>query len=185
MALGRTPRLVVRRPRAADRPDFTAAALRSRELHHPWLVAPSTAKAFAAYLRRLRQERHHGYLLTLADGGDLVGVVNLSDVVLGAFRSAHVSYYAFAGHEGKGLMAEGLTWVVDHAFDHLGLHRVEANVQPDNIPSLRLVERCGFRREGYSPEYLFIDGAWRDHERWAMTVERRAEVRGEARRPRA
>jgi len=70
-------------------------------------------------------------------------VVNLSDVVLGAFRSAHVSYYAFAGHEGKGLMAEGLTWVVDHAFDHLGLHRVEANVQPDNIPSLRLVERCG------------------------------------------
>jgi ribosomal-protein-alanine N-acetyltransferase len=173
MALGRTARLVVRRPKAADAPAFTSAARRSRSLHHPWLAAPSEPVAYANYLRRLRGARYHGFLLTLADGGDLVGVVNISDVVLGSFRSAHLSYYVFRDHQGQGLMAEGLRWVVDHAFDRLGLHRLEANVQPGNAPSLRLAERCGFRREGYSPDYLFIDGAWRDHERWAMTVELR------------
>jgi len=68
-------------------------------------------------------------------------------------------------------MSEGLGLVLRYAFQQLRLHRLEASIQPDNQASLRLVQRHGFRREGYSPDMLFIDGAWRDHERWAITRE--------------
>ncbi len=68
-------------------------------------------------------------------------------------------------------MSGGLALLLRHAFCELRLHRLEANIQPANQASLRLVGRPGFRQEGYSPAMLFIDGAWRDHERWAITGE--------------
>ena len=68
-------------------------------------------------------------------------------------------------------MTEGLGVVLERAFTDLGLHRVEANIQPGNIASLALVRRCGFEREGFSPGYLKIGGRWRDHERWAIRLE--------------
>ena len=61
--------------------------------------------------------------------------------------------------------------IVSTAFADLGLHRLEANIQPDNARSLALVQRLGFSREGYSPQYLMVDGQWRDHERWAVRAE--------------
>ena len=61
--------------------------------------------------------------------------------------------------------------MVSRAFRELRLHRLEANIQPDNEPSRRLVQRLGFRNEGFSPRYLKVAGRWRDHERWALTVE--------------
>jgi ribosomal-protein-alanine N-acetyltransferase len=74
-------------------------------------------------------------------------------------------------------MTEGLRAVVSRAFGRLGLHRLEANIQPGNYKSRRLVERLGFRLEGFSPRYLKIAGKWRDHERWAITAEEWAEIR--------
>jgi ribosomal-protein-alanine N-acetyltransferase len=68
-------------------------------------------------------------------------------------------------------MLEGLGLVLRHAFGTLGLHRVEANVQPDNARSIALVEGLGFRREGYSPRYLKIGNRWRDHVRFAMLAD--------------
>jgi ribosomal-protein-alanine N-acetyltransferase len=85
-----------------------------------------------------------------------------------ALKSAYLGFYAFVGCESQGYMKEGLALVLDAAFSELGFHRLEANVQPTNNASSALVARLGFRREGFSPRYLFIDGAWRDHDRWAI-----------------
>ena len=95
-------------------------------------------------------------------------MVNISNSVMGAFRSAYLGYYAFAGFARQGLMREGLRAVVKHAFGTLKLHRLEANIQPANIASIALVRSVGFKLEGYSPRYLKIFGRWRDHERWAI-----------------
>ena len=167
---GSTERLNIHRPSGRDRSDVVAAAVRSRELHHPWVVGPTDPDAFNRWVRRQRSPRYRGFLLKTHDG-EPVGIVNVSDIIMGNFRSAHTGYYAFAGQEGKGLMAEGLRWIVRFVFTDVGLHRLEANIQPGNEPSRRLAEACGFRLEGFSPNYLTVDGAWRDHERWAITAE--------------
>ena len=70
-------------------------------------------------------------------------------------------------------MRAGIELLLDLAFGELGLHRVQANIQPENEASIALVRGAGFRREGFSPRYLMIRGEWRDHEQWAMTVEDR------------
>jgi [ribosomal protein S5]-alanine N-acetyltransferase len=83
----------------------------------------------------------------------------------------YLGYWVGAPFEGQGYMREGLALALRRAFGALKLHRVEANIQPENARSIALVKRAGFRREGYSERYLKIAGRWRDHERWAMTVE--------------
>ena len=152
---------------AADEAEFVAAAGASRALHAPWTSAPQDGAAFRERLAYLQREGNHGFALRRLDSGALVGSVALTNVVRGVFLSGYLGYYAFAGHEGQGLMGEGLRRVVRFAFDELGLHRLEANIQPGNAASIALVRACGFAREGYSPRYLKIGGRWRDHERWA------------------
>lgn len=105
--------------------------------------------------------------------GDLVGVSNLNEIVRGNLQSAFLGFYALVPYVGQGLMMEGLREVVRVAFWEVGLHRLEANIQPGNGSSLRLVERLGFAREGLSPGYLKVGGRWRDHERWALVASRR------------
>lgn len=150
---------------ATDEAAFVAAARASRQLHRPWVQAPTDAASFGRYLARFDGLTHHGFVVE-ADG-ELAGVVNLTNIVMGALRSGYLGYYAFAGFERRGLMTAGLNAVVRQAFGRLGLHRVEANIQPGNSASIALARRCGFQLEGYSPRYLKIGGRWRDHERWA------------------
>jgi ribosomal-protein-alanine N-acetyltransferase len=100
-----------------------------------------------------------------------VGVVDLSEIVRGYFQSAYLGYFAFEPHAGRGLMREGLAQVVQHAFETMALHRLEANVQPGNAASIALVRTVGFTKEGYSKRYLKIGGQWMDHERWAFLAE--------------
>jgi ribosomal-protein-alanine N-acetyltransferase len=166
-----TERVVLAAPRRSDATEFVARAVASDALHRPWVAAPTTVDSFHSYVERTRSLDNAGFLVRARDGGQLVGVVNVNNIVLGALRSGHVGYYAFAAGAGRGLMTEAVRAVVDHAFGPMGLHRLEANIQPGNARSLALAQRCGFRHEGYSPRYLFLDGAWRDHERWAVTAE--------------
>jgi len=157
---------MIRAITAANEAAFIAAARASRRLHHPWVQPPGDAEAFARHLARLDGKAHHGFVVVDADG-ELAGAINLTNIVMGAFCSGYLGYYAFAGFERRGLMTQGLNDVVQHAFKNLGLHRVEANIQPGNTASIALARRCGFTLEGYSPRYLKIGGRWRDHERWA------------------
>jgi ribosomal-protein-alanine N-acetyltransferase len=165
------PRVFIRPPTPADRDAFLAMTRASRKLHGHWVQPAADAKAYAAYLKRVTGDRCAGFLVCLKGGGDLVGVVNVNEIIRGIFRSAFLGYSGNVAHAGKGLMTEGLGLVVAHAFTKLKLHRVEANIQPANVRSIALAKRCGFRREGFSPRYLKIAGRWRDHERWALTVE--------------
>jgi len=129
------------------------------------------APAYRTYLARLRRPTHLGYFVIRRDTGALAGVINVSEIVRGNFQSAYLGYYAFTPHAGQGLMREGLASVIDDAFTRLKLHRLEANIQPANQASIRLVRTLGFHREGFSPRYLKIHARWRDHARWAILAE--------------
>ena len=168
-----TGRILLEEVRAADEAELLASVAASRALHHPWVDAPDSAARFTMLVERVALAEHHTFLVRAADDGVLAGVVNVTNIVRGAFHSAFTGYYAFVAGAGRGLMTDGIGAVIDHAFDSLQLHRLEANIQPDNLRSIALAERCGYRYEGFSPRYLFIDGAWRDHNRYALTVEDR------------
>ncbi|MHB8641392.1 MAG: GNAT family N-acetyltransferase [Gaiellaceae bacterium] len=162
-------RVYLREPRESDRDEFIRLARTSRTLHRPWVYAPETTAQFDAYLARSRMPTECCLLVVRDQDAALVGVYNFSQIARGFFQSAYLGYYAFAPTAGSGLMAEGLELVLRYAFRELKLHRVEANIQPGNARSKKLVERAGFRLEGFSPRYLKIGGRWRDHERWAIT----------------
>ncbi len=165
-------RVLVRSPGRNDLPAFLDLVRRSARRHRGLVEPPTSVEGFHAYLARIARPTHEGFLVCLRDSGRIAGVVNLNEIVRGVFMSATVGFYADVELEGHGLMSEGLGLVVSHAFGPLALHRLEANVQPSNERSIRLIERLGFAREGFSPRYLRIGGRWRDHERYALLAER-------------
>jgi ribosomal-protein-alanine N-acetyltransferase len=153
-----------------DEAEFIEAMAASAAVHRPWLFPPITPDAFRDYLGRLG-ERKYGFLARRTEDRALVGWLNVSDIVRGAMQGGNLSYGGVAAHRGRGYMSEAVELVLEQAFMTLGLHRLEANIQPGNTGSLALVRRAGFVLEGFSPGYLKIDGKWRDHERWALRSE--------------
>ena len=172
-------RVVLRDLALSDRDAFLDMVRESRDLHRPWTYPPERADQFVDLVSRATREDFACLAAFLADDGDLVGIFTISQIVRGYFQSAYLGYYANARHAGKGLMSEAMALVLDLAFGPLALHRLEANIQPGNAPSIALARRAGFRLEGYSPRYLLIGGRWRDHERYAMTADEHAQLRAQ------
>jgi len=167
-------RVSIRLLRAADRDAYLAMVRESRALHRPWAYPPERSDQFDELLSRCSREDFACFVVIDDESGDIAGVFNISQIVRGSFQSAFLGYYGSAHHTGRGLMRDGLERVLDYAFGPLSLHRIEANIQPGNAASIALARGAGFRLEGYSPRYLLIGGQWRDHERYALTVDERS-----------
>ena len=164
-------RLILRPPAATDRSELVRLARASRALHRPWIDPPTDPSAFRSFLRKSRLPSVRTFLAVRSEDRAIVGVLTLSQIFHGGFRSAYLGYWVGAPHAGRGYMTEAMELLLRRAFGPLKLHRVEANLQPGNVASRALVRRAGFRKEGFSPRYLKVRGRWRDHERWAITVE--------------
>ncbi len=161
--------LSLREIRLEDEASFLLMTNKSQHFHHPWVQAPLTSAQFQALAERCQTDRQKCFLLW--QNQDIIGVINVSEIVRGNFQSAFLGFYCAANFAGQGWMSQGLKLLIDHAFNELKLHRLEANIQPDNHPSINLVKRHGFRQEGFSPRYLRINEVWCDHLRFAITAE--------------
>lgn len=161
----------IRRPAPSDADEFTTLMLASRALHGSWVDFPTTQELFQKYLQTRNGTTDDGFLVCDAGSGRIAGLINLNVITRGALQSAYLGYGIGAAYARRGYMTAGLKLVTAYAFREMGLHRLEANIQPDNFASIALVRKCRFHREGFSPRYLKIADQWRDHERWALLAD--------------
>jgi [ribosomal protein S5]-alanine N-acetyltransferase len=138
----------------------------------PWRVRHEPA-AYRAMRRAVGRRARLGTSLPFAVRveGQLAGQVTLDNIVRGPLRSGYLGYWIDRAVAGRGMASLAVALVCDHAFGPVGLHRVQADIRPENLPSQRLVERLGFRQEGLLRRYLDIDGDWRDHLAYALLAE--------------
>ena len=169
--LERGERAYLRRPVTVDAKEVIATVRASRALHRPWVYPTDTKTAFDGYIQRTRERDYVGLLICRSSDDRIIGMANLSQIFRGNLQGAYLGFWASAEFAGQGYMSEGLQLVLRYAFKRLRLHRLEANVQPENEKSKALIKRSGFRYEGFSPRYLKVGGKWRDHERWAILAE--------------
>jgi ribosomal-protein-alanine N-acetyltransferase len=164
-------RIFLRHPQEADEDEYIALNRRSASFNRGLASPPTTPERFAAFLRRTRVDNTASFFICRRTDEAILGSISLSEIVRGSFQSAYLGYQIGAEFSRQGYMTEAIALMLRHAFVDLKLHRLEANIQPGNVPSIALVKRGGFVKEGYSRRYLKICGRWRDHERWAILVE--------------
>jgi ribosomal-protein-alanine N-acetyltransferase len=132
-----------------------------------WLSDDLTRAAFRRRLRRQAEdmtgEESFAFLIFDSTSDELLGGLTLGGIRRGVAQAATLGYWIGAPHAGKGRMTRAVAAVVRFGFDSLRLHRIEAACIPDNAPSIALLERNGFEREGFARAYLKINDAWRDH----------------------
>jgi len=173
------PRVLLLPAARRDRGEFVAAMRDSAALHDPWIAPPTDEESYDAVLGRARGDGFEFMLVRRREDGALAGYFDISQIIRGPLQSAFLGYGGVAALTGQGYMAEGMALLLRHAFVELRLHRIEANIQPGNEPSLALARRSGFVKEGFSERYLKVGGRWRDHERWAIRLEQWQERVGE------
>lgn len=169
---------VVLRPlRQLDARAWREVRARNADWLRPWeaTLPPESAgvediPTFSMMVRRLRREARQGRTLpfALTYQGRLAGQVTVGGISWGSLRAAYIGYWIDREVAGRGIMPTAVALALDHSFDVLRLHRVEINIRPENVASLRVVEKLGLRLEGSRREYLHIDGAWRDHDVYAV-----------------
>jgi len=170
-ALGIGSTVYIRLPQPDDCQELIELNRKSINFYKGLASPMTTPQQFTNYISRCRQDDFEGMLICRITDASIVGVINLSQIFRGGFQSAYLGYQTGAPFAGQGYMTEAIQLVLRHAFNEMKLHRLEANIQPDNKASIALVKRAGFTKEGYSRRYLKINGRWRDHERWAILAE--------------
>lgn len=167
----------LRFPVEHDRNEFIALRAQGRAHLEPWEPLPPPGfdpfgdDSFDREMECRQLKEQERWLITRRVDGVIVGRLAITAIERGPFMNGRFGYWIGAGFTGLGYMTEALRLGLRRSFTTLGLHRVEANIQPQNLASRRAVEKAGFRLEGYSPKYLEIRGEWADHERWAVTRE--------------
>lgn len=174
--------LILRAPTLADYKQWRAVRLESRQFLKPfeprWTEADLSQQIYRKRLRRARKQSCEGeeftFLIFTTEGGKerLVGGITLSNIRRRVAQQVNLGYWMGVNDAGKGIMTRAVAAVIPYIFNELALHRIHAACLPDNMPSRRVLEKNGFREEGYAESYLQIDGAWRDHVLYALTRER-------------
>jgi ribosomal-protein-alanine N-acetyltransferase len=167
----------------SDRAEWMAVRGRNREWLAPWEASNpqpgGSLPTFRDMVRSLTHQAREGsalpFVITLDDPrtrrAPIVGQLTVSSIVWGSALMATLGYWVDREHAGRGIAPTAVAMATDHCFRELGLHRMEINIRPENAPSLRVVEKLRFRREGLRPRFLHINGAWADHESFALTAE--------------
>ena len=147
-------RVFIRKPTTQDCLELRSLISRSKQLHYPWVVHPEpTERECLNYIERCQNDDFAGLLICHTDNKRIIGVANLSQIIYRSFENAYLGYYVDIDFAGQGLMTEGLSLAIDYAFYSLKLHRLEANIQPENKRLIALVKRLGFCKEGFSQRY--------------------------------
>lgn len=162
---------VIRVPDMSDYEQWAALRAASRDFLTPWEpIWPANDLTRTAFRSRIRQywrdideDVAYPYFIFDAQGEVLVGALTLSNVRRGVAQTGTLGYWIGLPHARQGYMTSAVRLMLDFAFRHLGLHRVEASCLPHNQASIRLLQKCGFEREGLARGYLKIAGEWRDH----------------------
>jgi ribosomal-protein-alanine N-acetyltransferase len=171
-------RVTLRLPRGADYKEWAALRAASRAFLEPWEPrwAPDELER-SAWRQRLSRyvEDHAGgsalpFFIFVNETGALVGGITLGNIRYGVAQTGQIGYWIGERYAGRGLMLEALGLLTAHAFETLRLHRIEAACIPDNLRSLRLLEKAGFQREGLLRSYLRINGKWQDHYLYALVA---------------
>jgi ribosomal-protein-alanine N-acetyltransferase len=166
--------------RLRDAAAWREARVRNADWLRPWEPTnpetPLFRSGLGPYLsmvHTMRREARQGLALpwVVTHHGRFAGQLTVGAVVWGSARSAQIGYWIDRSVAGRGVMPMAVAMAVDHCFFAVGLHRIEANIRPENAASRRVVEKLGFREEGIRRRHLHIDGAWRDHICYAVTVE--------------
>jgi ribosomal-protein-alanine N-acetyltransferase len=150
--------------------------LGNRSWLRPWeATSPNMPTSFdiKAMVRGLLKslEKNEGMPFVIEVDGEIVGQLNVSNMLFGSVSSATIGYWIAPEAAGKGITPTAVALVTDYLFSNLGLHRVEIDIRPENQASLRIVEKLGFRFEGLKERFIHINGAWRDHYVFALTRE--------------
>jgi ribosomal-protein-alanine N-acetyltransferase len=177
-----TERLALRPSRTADIGEIRRVLRHNRAHLAPWNPAPppgadpTSITAVSNTVLRHRRDWRNGRVFAFvaalrAEPSRIVAMIVLSGIMRGAFNGAYLGYWTDVDHQGRGVGTEGIKAVLDFAFGPAELHRIQAAIMPRNVRSLRVIEKLGFRREGYAERYLQIAGKWEDHILFARTRE--------------
>lgn len=163
--------VTLRAPQMSDHADWAALREESRQFLTPWEpVWPADDLTRASFRRRLRRyaedqrtDQAYAFLIFRDNDGALVGGLTLANVRRGVAQAGSIGYWIGARFARRGYTTAAVRALIPYAFDSLRLHRLEAACIPNNVASIGLLEKAGFRREGYAREYLCINGVWADH----------------------